>query len=60
MTENVVRHTADRGAAHAKDAYWRTQEAAEETTKVMEQTYSAASRVRQILISISLTSLRRT
>ena len=44
MTENVVRHTAERGAAHAKDAYRRTQEAAEETTKVMEQTYSAASK----------------
>src|ERR1700730_17185576 len=38
MTENVVRHTAERGAAHAKDAYRRTQEAAGETTKVMEQT----------------------
>ena len=44
MTENVVRHTAERGAAHAKDAYRRTQEAAGETTKVMEQTYSAASK----------------
>ena len=44
MTENVVRHTAERGAAHAKDAYRRTQEAAGETTKVMEQTYFAASK----------------
>ena len=44
MTENVLRHTAERGAAHAKDAYRRTQEAAGETTKVMEQTYSAASK----------------
>ena len=44
MTENVVRHTAERGAAHAKDAYRRTQEAAGETTKVMEQTYSVASK----------------
>ena len=44
MTENVVRHTAEKGAAHAKDAYRRTQEAAGETTKVMEQTYSAASK----------------
>jgi hypothetical protein len=44
MTENVVHHTAERGAAHAKDAYRRTQEAAGETTKVMEQTYSAASK----------------
>ena len=35
---------AERGAAHAKDAYRRTQEAAGETTKVMEQTYSAASK----------------
>ena len=44
MTENVVHHTAERGAAHAKDAYRRTQEAAGETTRVMEQTYSAASK----------------
>ena len=45
MTENVVRHTAERGAAHAKDAYRKTQEeAAGEATKVMEQTYSAASK----------------
>ena len=44
MSENVVRHTAERGAAHAKDASRRTQEAAGETTKVMEQTYSAASK----------------
>ena len=60
MTENVVRHTAERGAAHAKDAYGKTQAAAGETTKVMEQTYSAASKGPQISISISLTSLRRT
>jgi hypothetical protein len=34
MTENVVREFAENGAARAKDA-----------TKVMEQTYSAASNV---------------
>ena len=45
MTENAVRHTAERGAAHAKDAYRRTQEATRENTKVIEQAfYSAASK----------------
>jgi phasin len=44
MTENVTRHSAERNAAHAKDAYRKTQAAAGETTKVMEQTYSAASK----------------
>jgi phasin len=44
MKENVAREFAERGAAHAKDAYRKTQAAAGETTKVMEQTYSAASK----------------
>jgi phasin len=44
MTENVMRHSAERNAAHAKDAYRKTRAAAGETTKVMEQTYSAASK----------------
>jgi phasin len=44
MTENVVRHSAEGGAAYAKDTYAKTQAAAGETTKVMQQAYSAASK----------------
>jgi phasin len=44
MTENEGRHSAERGAAHVKDAYGKAQAAAGETTKVMQQTYSAASK----------------
>ncbi len=44
MTENVAREFVEKGAARAEDAYRKTQAAAGETTKVMEQTYSAASK----------------
>jgi phasin len=44
MTENVARELAEKGAAYAKDTYGKTQAAAGETTKVMQQTYSAASK----------------
>ena len=44
MTESVVHHSAERGAAYARDAYRKTQATVGETTKVMEQTYSAASK----------------
>jgi phasin len=44
MTENVAREFVEKGAARAEDAYRKTQAAVGETTKVMEQTYSAASK----------------
>ena len=44
MTENVAREFAEKAAARAKDAYGKTQAAVGQTTKVMEQTYSAASK----------------
>jgi phasin len=44
VTENVAREFVEKGATRAEDAYRKTQAAAEETTKVMEQTYSAASK----------------
>jgi phasin len=44
MPENVAREFAEKGVARARDVYGKTQAAAEETTKVMEQTYSAASK----------------
>jgi phasin len=44
MTENVAREFAEKGAAHAKDAYGKAQATAGQATKVMEQTYSAASK----------------
>jgi len=44
MTETAVRELADKGAAYAKDTYAKTQAAAGETTKIMQQTYSAASK----------------
>ena len=44
MPENVAREFVEKGAARAEDAYRKTQAAAGETTKVMEQTYSAASK----------------
>ena len=44
MTENVAREFADKGAARVRDAYGKTQAAVGQTTKVMEQTYSAASK----------------
>jgi phasin len=44
MPENLARELTDKGAAYAKDTYSRTQAAAGETTKVMQQTYFAASK----------------
>jgi phasin len=44
MPENVVRELSEKGAAYAKDTYGKTQAAAGQATKVMEQTYSAASK----------------
>jgi phasin len=44
MTENVTREFAEKGGAQAKDVYRKTQAVAGETTKVMEQTYSATSK----------------
>ena len=44
MTENVARDFAGRSAARAKDTYGKAQAAAEETTKVMERSYSTASK----------------
>jgi phasin len=44
MAENVVREFTDKGAARAKDTYEKTQAAAEETKKAMEQTFSAATK----------------
>jgi hypothetical protein len=44
MPENVVRELAEKGAAYTKDTYAKTQAAAGETTKVMQQTYAAASK----------------
>ena len=43
MTD-VAREFAEKSAAHAKDTYGKAQAAAEETRKVMEHTYSAASK----------------
>jgi phasin len=44
MTENVAREFAEKSAARAKDTYGKAQAAAEETTKVMERSYSTASK----------------
>jgi phasin len=44
MTENVARELTEKSAAYAKDTYGKTQAAAGETTKVMQQTYFAASK----------------
>ena len=44
MPENVARDFAEKGAARAKETYGKAQAAAEETTKIMEGTYSAASK----------------
>ncbi len=44
MTENAVREFAEQGAARAKETYGKAQAVAGETTRVMEQTYSAASK----------------
>ena len=44
MTENVAREFAEKSAARAKDTYGKVQATAEETTKIMENTYSATSK----------------
>src|SRR2546425_6006296 len=44
MTETAVRELTEKGAAYAKNTYAKTQAAAGETTKVMQQTYSVASK----------------
>jgi phasin len=44
MPANLAREFNEKGTAYAKDAYGKTQAAAGEATKVMEQTYSAASK----------------
>ena len=44
MAENVAREFAEKSAERAKDTYGKAQAAAEETTKVMERTYSTASK----------------
>ena len=44
MTENVARDFAEKSAARAKDTYGKAQATAEETTKVMERSYSTASK----------------
>jgi phasin len=44
MAENVAREFAEKSAARAKDTYGKAQAAAEETTKVMERSYSTASK----------------
>ncbi len=44
MTENVAREFAEKTAARTKDTYEKAQAAAEETTKVMERSYSTASK----------------
>jgi hypothetical protein len=44
MTENVAREFAEKGATRAKDAYGKAQATAGQATKVMEQTYSVASK----------------
>ena len=43
MTENVAQFV-EKGAERVKDTYGKAQAAAEETTKVMERTYSTASK----------------
>jgi phasin len=44
MTENVAREFAEKSAERVKDTYGKVQAAAEENTKVMERTYSTASK----------------
>jgi phasin len=44
MTENVAREFAEKSAERVKDTYGKVQATAEETTKVMERTYSTASK----------------
>ena len=42
--ENVTRDLSERATSYAKEAYGKTQTAAVQATKAMEQTYSAASK----------------
>ena len=44
MTENVAREFAEKSAERVKDTYGKVQAVAEETTKVVERTYSTASK----------------
>jgi phasin len=44
MTEHVAREFVEKSADRVKDTYGKAQAAAEETTKVMERTYSTASK----------------
>jgi phasin len=44
MRENVAREFAEKSAERVKDTYGKVQAAAEESTKVMERTYSTASK----------------
>jgi phasin len=44
MTENAVRNFAQKAAAYTKDTLEKSTTAAEETTKVMEQSYMTASK----------------
>ena len=44
MPENVAREFVEKSAERVKDTYGKAQAAAEETTKVMERTYSTASK----------------
>jgi phasin len=44
MTENVAREFAEKSAERVKETYANVQAAATETTKVMERTYSAATK----------------
>ena len=44
MTENVSREFAEKSAARAKDTYGKAHAATEETTKVMERSFSTASK----------------
>jgi len=44
MAENVAREFAETGAARAKETFGKVQAAAEESTKVMEQAVSTASK----------------
>jgi phasin len=44
MTENVAREFAEKSAERVRDTYGNVQAAAEESTKVMERTYSTASK----------------
>jgi phasin len=44
MTENVAREFAEKTAARAKETYGKTQAAAAEASRVMERSYSNASK----------------